>query len=145
MKIKIRPFLLKDLAAIVQIDKVSFPEPWPKEEFERCYKKYPQSFVVAQTKEEVVGYLIGYTKNRSGWIKSIAVKPEHRKKGIGKALLEWVINHFKEKKIKEILAHVRTKNEGGISFYQKFDFKIIKTIEKYYPNGDDAYLMRKEL
>jgi ribosomal-protein-alanine N-acetyltransferase len=144
---KLRRFSLADLDKILEIEKLSFPyrEAWSKEYFEILYQKNPEEFIVAEENGKVVGYTIGQLKNDSAEIISLAVAPNWRKKGIGKALTEFLINHFRGKKIKEIFLHVRTKNEVATSFYQNLGFEVSKTIKNYYRNGDDAYLMKKKI
>jgi ribosomal-protein-alanine N-acetyltransferase len=144
---KLRRFSLADLDKILEIEKLSFPyrEAWSKEYFKILYQKNPEEFIVAEENGKVVGYTIGQLKNDSAEIISLAVAPNWRKKGIGKALTEFLINHFRGKKIKEIFLHVRTKNEVATSFYQNLGFEVSKTIKNYYRNGDDAHFMKKEL
>jgi len=140
-KIKIRKFLPIDLDRVMEITKISFPQPWPRNEFE----KYFEDSFVAEENGKVVGFIIGKILKGMGIIKLVAVDPNYRGQGIGKMLVEFILNYFKERGIKGTLARVRIKNEVGINFFKNFDFEIIKTIKKYYPNGEDAYLMRKSL
>ncbi len=143
----IRKFKLSDLAGVMEIEKASFPksQAYPRSYFERYYQKYPQGFIVAENKGKIIGYAIGQLKNNSGEFISLAVRPEFRQKGIGKELTNFLINHFKEKGGKEISLNVRTGNKIAISFYKNLGFKILKTIKNYYQNGEDAYLMKKEV
>jgi len=152
MEIKLRRFELSDLEKVMKIEKISFPESpaYPKSYFQRYYQKYPQGFIAAENKGNVIGYTIGQAKNgvpakRVAEIISLAVKPEFRQKSVGWALTEFLVNHFRDKNVKEISLHVRTKNRAAISFFQNLGFKILKTIKNYYRNGDDAYLMKLSL
>ena len=141
MTIKIRKFRSEDLNRVLEITRASFLRPWPKKEFE----KYLEDSFVAEEDGKVVGSIVGATLENQGIIKLISVEQNYRGKGIGKKLIEFILEHFKEKDVKEIMARSRTQNTAGISFLKTFGFEIIKTIENYYPNGDDAYLMKKEL
>lgn len=146
--IKLRKFSFSDLDQVMEIEKVSFPnrEAYPKFLFERYNQEYPEGFIVAENEKEIIGYTIGLPKNNnSGEIISLAVNPNWHQKGVGTALTNFLINHFKERNIKGVLLNVRTKNKIGISFYQHLGFKILQTIKNYYQNGDDAYLMQKEI
>lgn len=143
--IKLRKFSLSDLDQVMEIEKSSFlkRQVYSKSLFEKYYREYPEGFIVAENKGGIVGYTIGQPKNSSGEIISLAVDPNWRKKGVGTVLTNFLINHFREKNLKEIFLHVRTKNKAGISLYQDLNFKILKTIKHYYSNGDDAFLMKK--
>jgi ribosomal-protein-alanine N-acetyltransferase len=97
--------------------------------------------------KNVVGYIIGKLSNdgKSGEIISLAVDAGWRKMGIGKRLAQSLINHFQKKGAREVLVHVRTNNTAGIGFHKNLGFEVVETLREYYRNGDDAYLMRKEI
>ena len=141
MTIKIRKFRSEDLNRVLEITRASFLRPWPKKEFE----KYLEDSFVAEEDGKVVGSIVGATLENQGIIKLIAVEQNYRGKGIGKKLIEFILEYFKEKDVKEIMARSRTQNTAGISFLKTFGFEITKTIENYYPNGNNAYLMKKKL
>ena len=150
--IKLRRISLSDLDRVMEIEKASFPdrEAWSKTYFEILYQKYPEGFIIAENNGKVIGYTIGRPQNRApaervAEIVSLAVDPTWRQKGVGAKLTNFLIEHFKEKGLKEISLCVRTKNKKGISFYQKLGFKILKTIKNYYRNGDDAFLMGRKI
>ena len=136
----------------MEIEKASFPdrEAWSRVYLEILYRKYPPGFIIAENNGKVIGYTIGRPQNRApaervAEIVSLAVDPTWRQKGVGAKLTNFLIEHFKEKGLKEISLCVRTKNKKGISFYQKLGFKILKTIKNYYRNGDDAFLMGRKI
>lgn len=145
--IKIRKFEIFDLPKIIEIEKLSFlkREAFSEDFFKKCQKEHPDGFFVAEKENEVVGYIIGRPIEKIGEIISLAVKPKERKKGIGKALIEFLLKKFKEIGIEKIFLHVRTKNKIAIYLYKKLNFKIQKEIKNYYKNGDSAYLMELDL
>ncbi|NPA80629.1 MAG: GNAT family N-acetyltransferase [Thermotogae bacterium] len=67
----------------------------------------------------------------------IGVLPEYRGKGVGKRLLAGVIGAVKG----DIYLHVEVRNEPAINLYEKFGFRKIKRIPKFYSTGEDAYMM----
>jgi len=131
----------------MEIERLSFPNRklYPEDYFRKLYQKYSEGFIVAEDKGKILGYAISEVQKDLGKIISIAVYPAWRKRGIGKTLTNFLINNFKEKGVKEISLHVRTKNKVGITLYKKLGFKILKTNKNYYQNGDDAYLMERKL
>lgn len=136
--------MTSDLKEIIEIEKASFPDrkPWSENYFKNIYRKYPQGFLVAKTEGKVAGYAIGRVKNGSSEIISLAVHPYWRRKQVGAFLLKRLIDYFKKEGVKKILLHVRTKNKEASSFYNNFNFEIVKVIKNYYKNGDDAYLVK---
>jgi len=145
--IKLRKFSLSDLEQIMEIEKISFPNRklFSEDYFRKLYQKYPEGFIVAEDKGKILGYAIGEVQKDCGKIISIAVHPAWRKKGIGKKLANFLIEHFKKENLKKISLHVRKNNLAAISFYQNLGFQILKTIKNYYQNGDDADLISKNL
>ena len=78
-------------------------------------------------------------------IMNIVVKKKYRKKGIGKELLEKIIDFSIEKNFDIIDLEVNSKNEPAINLYRKFGFKEVGLRRKYYNNIDDAILMEKNI
>lgn len=54
---KLEKFLLSDLEKIIEIEKTSFlnRQPFSKNYFKKIFKKYPQGFIVAKEKREIIG------------------------------------------------------------------------------------------
>lgn len=138
---EIRNLRLEDLDRVLEISQKSLPQPWPRSEFE----KYIEGAFVAEENGKIIGFIIGKISEDIGQIKLIAVDPSYQEKGIGRKLVEHLLNYLKENRARRVLARSRTKNKAGINFLKNSGFKIIETIEKYYPNGENAYLMKKEL
>lgn len=94
---------------------------------------------VARSEDGFLGYIIcGYFerwpifKNRKvGFIESIGVKKEYRKKGVASQLLEQAVAWFKEQGYAEIDLNVFSFNEDAIKFYEKHNFSSLnKTMTK---------------
>ena len=81
---------------------------------------------------------------KKGHVVSVAVLDEHRKKGIGKALVEEAIKGVKLKKCDELYLEVRCSNTEGVRLYEKLGFIIKQRLKAYYRDGEDAYLMAIE-
>jgi len=74
-------------------------------------------------------------------IVSIAVLPEHRRKGLGHALMVEAMKEGRAEGAQEAFLEVRVSNTPAINLYKKLNYKIVSRISRYYADGEDAYLM----
>ena len=82
---------------------------------------------------------------QKGHVVSIAVLDEHRKKGIGRILVEESVKGVKLQKCDEFYLEVRCSNNEAVRLYEKYGFVIRQQLNAYYRDGEDAYLMAIEL
>ena len=64
---------------------------------------------------------------------------------MGQKLLDAILTKFKKRKLIRVKLEVKTINIPAISLYLKNGFQIVKRIKEYYPNGEDCYVMEKDL
>jgi ribosomal-protein-alanine N-acetyltransferase len=78
---------------------------------------------------------------KKGHVVSVAVLPQHRRKGIGEALINEAIKSMQLYKAKQCFLEVRVNNMAAINLYKKLGFQVTRTLRGYYADGEDAYLM----
>ena len=125
-----------------EVEEASFSDPYSKLLFRLLKLEVGDRFIVAE-KDGILGYAISEVSGNRGHIISMAVSPEYRRAGVGKALLQETIKRLGSK-IEEISLEVRAGNEAAMKLYEKFAFK--RTGERrarYYPDGEDALIMAK--
>ena len=116
-----------------------------KEEIENIFKQiFNQelklniySRIVVYKEKEIMGFLIYDDIFDRYEIEYIGVLEQYRNKGIGSKLMEYL-------KDKSISLEVDINNKYAIKLYEKYGFKKA-SIRKNYYNGNDAYLMIKEV
>jgi [ribosomal protein S18]-alanine N-acetyltransferase len=130
----IRAFSIEDLKQILEIEREAFPKiGYPKEVILNYAKRLPDGFIVVETLEQIVGYMIF---DQTGHVYSAAVRPSHRRKGFGRKLFL----HASEQSYGKLWLEVRSKNTGAIGFYQRIGMRIVGRVQGYY-HGDDALIM----
>ena len=138
------------------INRTCLPENYTSFFFLDLYRRFPLTFLVAEEDGEVVGYVMCRIETglpnfglfgliKKGHVVSIAVMPQHRRKGIGYTLMKEAMKNMKKYNAKECFLEVRVSNQPAINLYKKLGFQIVKTIRHYYMNGEDAYLMARKL
>ena len=83
----------------------------------------------ATDKETIVGFALYYIrystwKGQRMYLEDILVTQSERGKGIGKMLIERLIEEARNKKLKDIVLQVLDWNEPAINFYKKFNAKF---------------------
>ena len=156
MAFTLRRFRSSDLEWVMHINRVCLPENYTEFFFMDLYQRFPETFIVAEEDGEVVGYvmcrietgipsfkLLGIT--RKGHVISIAVLPEHQREGIGYELMREAMRYMVNYKAKECYLEVRESNVPAVNLYKKMGFEITRTIRGYYADGENAYVMARNL
>ncbi|MCD6528790.1 ribosomal protein S18-alanine N-acetyltransferase [Candidatus Bathyarchaeota archaeon] len=152
----VRRFQRDDLSKVMYINTTCLPENYSPYFFISIHERFPETFLVAEDNEEIVGYImcrieIGFSNlkrlelTRKGHIVSIAVLPEYRRKGIGSSLIMDAMKKMADYNATECYLEVRVSNTPAISLYSKLGFTIVKTMRGYYADGEDAYVMARKL
>lgn len=135
----------EDINAVVELEEKYLLETIGYEMLaNELHNKYAH-FFVAKKGDEVIGYIGGWIIDTTCDMINFVVKEEYQRMGIGTKLYLTLENKTKELGANEILLEVRINNIKAQNFYQKQGFKQIFVRTKYYKNGEDALILRKEL
>ena len=147
--IKIRQATLDDIPKIIDINLKTLPENYSTSFYEDILINYPETFIVAENDEKIIGYVLSSIRTlnlaRKGHIVSIALLEECRNKGTGTELLKIAIEGMKKRNCRESYLEVRSNNFHAIKVYEKFGFTKNKTMSNYYRDGSSAVLMSLEI
>lgn len=143
-EIKISLATKDDIRDIANIEKLSFSTPWSENAICESMKA-GTTFYVARKGDVIAGYM-GLSKIAGeGYVTNIAVLPQHRQTGVGKAILEYVIKDC-HAELEFISLEVRVSNVAAISLYESFEFEKVGLRKRFYTNPtEDAIIMTKNL
>ena len=125
----------RDLAAVLEIERQSFPNPWHESTFRGEIQHRPISFplvVVHNTLGRVIGYVIFWVIGEDVQINNIALHPDFRGMGIGERVLRYVIEEVRLRGARLITLEVRPSNTAALSLYKKLGFKMMGIRKGYY-------------
>ena len=88
----------------------------------RFLDRNPETWFVAEENGVVVGAILAGNDGRRGYIYHTAVSPAFRKQGIGRQLVESVMNAFDQIGVTKTALVVFSKNGGGNAFWEKLGF-----------------------
>nr|WP_294776685.1 GNAT family N-acetyltransferase [uncultured Flavobacterium sp.] len=146
MKISIRPYLKEDAQAIVDIINYNIlhstalydyhPRTLAQQEaiFEdKLNKGFP--VIVAVLEEKVVGF--GYYSEfrfreayRFTVEHSVYVANDYHGKGIGKIIMENLIDLAKKQKLHTMIAVIDSENQSSVTFHEQFGFKTVAILKE---------------
>jgi len=74
-------------------------------------------------------------------IATIATRPNYQGQGLGRLMLQKMLQTATKLGLNRTKLEVGTKNHHAINLYKSLDFKITEHLPNYYNNGDGAYIM----
>ena len=132
-----------DLKDVVWIEKKSFKNPWRENAFKREIENDNEfsHIIVARNNNRTIAF-IGFTcVLDEAHILTFAVHPKFRRRGIGTQLFIYALNMVKSIGAKKVTLEVRISNIPAKSLYKKLGFQIVAMRRKFYPDGEDGYIM----
>jgi ribosomal-protein-alanine acetyltransferase len=92
----------------------------------------------------IVGFIAGDQRRSEGHtiIVTIAVDPDYQRHGIGERLMREVETRSA---LPRLQLMVRVSNLPALKLYRKLNYDIVETWRRYYEDGEDAYVMEKNL
>jgi [ribosomal protein S18]-alanine N-acetyltransferase len=143
--IDIRPLQLRDLSAIEEIERASYPTPWSRSMFAGELAKPSSICLGAFEGELLVGYLI-VSRYVDAWhVMNVAVASDHRRRGVASELLGALFDRTREEGRRGYTLEVRVSNAGAITLYERLGFERRGVRRGYYTdNREDALIMWRD-
>lgn len=139
---------LADLDAIDELERHSFPRPWPRATFEAELVAPHARLVVgrAQPAGRAIAFCNYWLVDDDVQIMAIATHPDHRCHGVGAALLTQLLAREAAAGARTTSLEVRAGNRPAIALYLRTGYAVIHTRRAYYAdNGEDALVMSCDL
>lgn len=138
----IRRMTKEDIESVYEIETLCFSMPWSKESLMAELKNIYAIYYVFEQDSKVWGFAGMHRIVDEGHITNVAVHPQRRRQGIGKALLNKLIEDAKENNLIGVTLEVRSKNTAAVQLYKSLGFEEAGIRKNYYicPQ-DDAIIM----
>lgn len=134
-----------DVNAVAELEGVLFPiDAWPRQMFVDELAQASRHYLVAEDRDEIVGYAGLMCLPPVADVQTIAVLPDFEGQGIGTALLTELLAEAGRRGATEVLLEVRADNPRAQQLYRRFGFEQIHLRPRYYRDGVDALVMRAQ-
>ena len=108
-----------------------FSDPWSRTDFAECVTS-GVPFLVAEAGGLVAGYVIAHHAADEGEILNLGVALAHRRRGVGRALVEQVLATLAARGVRVVYLEVRESNSGARRLYEALGFGEVARRARYY-------------
>jgi ribosomal-protein-alanine N-acetyltransferase len=141
-EIIICPMKEEDLDQVLEIEGNSFPHPWLRQHFiDELNSPHASPLSAFDVSGRLVGYICPMQLLDEGHILDVAVDPALRGAGIGRLLVQQVLQDCRFGGASFVSLEVRESNFSAIGLYKKMGFAEVGKRKNYYENGEDALMM----
>lgn len=144
--LRLRTMTHADLPSVMVIERKNYQFPWEEDIFADCFKA-GYSCWVCELQDKVLGYSLLSIAVGEAHILNISVDPAEQKQGVGRKMLEHLIEVARGR-AETVFLEVRLTNAAAIALYEGMGFNEIGIRKGYYPaeNGrEDAIMLALEL
>lgn len=140
--VRMEPLAESHLSQIMEIEAKSHSAPWSEPSFRKELDHPYSEFVVAVKDGKVVGYAGEWILADEAHVTTVAVDPDCRRQGLGRQLMEELLDRAKLRGAACSTLEVRVSNTAAMALYEQLGYVRAATRKNYYPdNKEDAAVM----
>ena len=151
MSISYRPMMALDIPVVASMERAIYPhDAWAVTQFKEELAGVPKNrylIVALNSENQIVGYAGVFAPDYEidADIHTLTVDPKYRRQGIGRAMLNQLIDWAKERRSPSIFLEMREDNSEANPLYLSNGFTPISRRNDYYGTGVHALVMQKDL
>ncbi len=144
---RLRPMLETDVAGVMAVERTVYPFPWTAGIFRDCLRVGYCCYVWEQG-AEIHGYGVMSAGGGEAHILNLAVRSESQGQGLGRRMLEHLIDIASRYGVDAVFLEVRPSNKRAVALYHHVGFEQVGVRHNYYPDQqgrEDALIMARQL
>lgn len=147
MPFAIRDFKPEDFETLWKLDQECFPPgiAYSRQELKVYMRRRGAFTLVAPDDQGTIGGFLVAHSGPTGHIITIDVVPAARRSGVGSLLLSAAEDRLRAAGSTAVGLETAVDNLSALSFYKRHSYSVIRTWPRYYSNGVDALVMKKQL
>lgn len=143
--LRFEPLAEMHLDTLLSIEVEAYPEPWTRGMFQDEMRSNRSYFRVVFDESGIVGYGGYWLVLDEAHITTVVVRDTHRRLGIGRQILEHLLDSARAASASMATLEVRESNTPARELYKSFGFRDVGRRKGYYPKSrEDAVVMLVE-
>lgn len=134
-ELRVRAMTEADLEAVWDIERRAYHYPWSRGIFIDCLR-VPYQCDVLEQDGRVTGYAIVSMAADEAHLLNLCLDPDAQGLGLGRFMLDHVLEAAQEQKARVIYLEVRPSNQRAVALYLRNGFRRIGVRPRYYRSGD---------
>lgn len=134
----------EDLDQVSEIETECFSIPWSKKALEEVLDNPRAYYITAKEEGNVIGYCGAYVILDEGDINQVAVTSAYRGQGVGRKMMQALLERLEQAGAKAVTLEVRAGNRPAIALYETLGFQTEGIRKNFYDKPvEDALIMWK--
>ena len=141
--ITVRPMVMTDVDGVMAVEQDSFLTPWSRSAFEEeLAQNRLARYIVAVENDEIVGYAGTWLVINEAHVTNVAVSGQRRREGIGRLLMQKLMDLARENDMESMTLEVRVSNAAARHLYEQLGFVEAGIRKNYYSvTKEDALIL----
>lgn len=141
--ITVRPMVMTDVDGVMAVEHDSFLTPWSRSAFEEeLAQNRLARYIVAVENGAIVGYAGTWLVINEAHVTNVAVSSQRRREGIGRLLMQKLMELARENGMESMTLEVRVSNAAARHLYEQLGFVEAGIRKNYYSETkEDALIL----
>ena len=141
--ITVRPMVMTDVDGVMAVEHDSFLTPWSRSAFEEeLAQNRLARYIVAEENGMIVGYAGTWLVINEAHVTNVAVSGQRRREGIGRLLMQKLMDLARENDMESMTLEVRVSNAAARHLYEQLGFVEAGIRKNYYSETkEDALIL----
>lgn len=134
-----------DAAVITALEAAGAAHPWSAASVAHALSTATGFGLLTEVDGVAVGHLLASAVGDEGELLTVAVHPDARRGGHGRALVDAALAAWASRGVTTVWLEVRVDNVAALTLYQRTGWEPAGTRRRYYADGTDAAVLRRAL
>ena len=139
---QLRLLHMDDALSLATVEQAVFADGWDAAQFSTLLAQEHFLAVGAWHEMQLLGYISAYNIEGEMEIVNVAVRADQRRQGLGRGLLQYLLQVAQTRSVERIFLEVRVGNKVALTLYTQAGFRRVGLRKGYYADtGEDALVL----